>query len=380
MSQDAILSAMAQHSAYSYRASSTEVNKLVTAFNKESNAVLSRLRDLLDELSEGERIALSGGKYIWTRKTDVPAKPIVVVGGYSTALLQEISETFIEWQASLAVTLPESFTMSAIALAVHEANFAAALIGDELKPDGEKIFDKARSIPVVGGALIDEMLAKIATDVRVRVEYSIRQGIQDGLTNQQIVQAIKGKKEFNYQDGILNSTRSDIDRAVRTTRSHVSNVAYESAYEALGVTELEVCATLDGRTCKPCANYDGKRFAIDDPKRPRFPIHYHNRTVYIPVVENSGGRRPFVLSKDKVKDIPKDQREGVIGQANSTTKFKNLLARNDAFTKEWFGPKRYALYKEGKYTLDRFIDPLGKEYTLAELKALDAKTFKELGL
>ena len=62
-SQDAILSAIAQHAAYSYRLSSGEVSKLISLFNGESNAMVSKLRDLLDELSDAERVALSGGQY-----------------------------------------------------------------------------------------------------------------------------------------------------------------------------------------------------------------------------------------------------------------------------------------------------------------------------
>lgn len=100
--QDAILSAIAQHAAYSYRLSSGEVNKLISLFNGESNAMVSKLRDLLDELSDAERVALSGGQY-------------------TTPLLQEIRGIFATWQSTLATVLPEAFAVSATALAVHEA-------------------------------------------------------------------------------------------------------------------------------------------------------------------------------------------------------------------------------------------------------------------
>jgi hypothetical protein len=53
---------------------------------------------------------------------------------------------------------------------------------------------------------------------------------------------------------------------------------------------------------------------------------------------------------------------------------------DEFFQKEWLGPARYKLYKEGNYSIDKFVDPQGAMYTLDELKALDAKTFKELGL
>ena len=111
--QDAILSAIAQHSAYSYRLSSGEVNKLITLFNQQSNEMTKELQSLLNELSDAERVALSGGQY-------------------TTPLLKEIQGLFATWQSSLAVALPEAFAVSATALAVHEATFAAKLVGEKI--------------------------------------------------------------------------------------------------------------------------------------------------------------------------------------------------------------------------------------------------------
>ena len=252
--QDAILSAIAQHSAYSYRLSSGEVNKLIMLFNGESNTMVSKLRDLLDELSDAERVALSGGQY-------------------TTPLLKEIQGLFATWQSSLAVALPEAFAVSATALAVHEAIFAAKLVGEKISLDGEKIIKKAKKIPVVGGALVDELFNKIKDDARLRVEYAIRQGITDGWTNQQIVQRIKGKKALNYQDGILQQSRGDIDRVVRTSRSHVANTAYMDTYKALGFTHIKFVATLDGRVSKTCASLDQSMWEIESPKIRRPPLH-----------------------------------------------------------------------------------------------------------
>lgn len=106
-SQDAIPKRrLAQHAAYSYRLSSGEVNKLISLFNGESNAMVSKLRDLLDELSDAERVALSGGQY-------------------TTPLLQEIRGIFATWQSTLSTALPEAFAVSATALAVHQTTFTS---------------------------------------------------------------------------------------------------------------------------------------------------------------------------------------------------------------------------------------------------------------
>ena len=53
--------------------------------------------------------------------------------------------------------------------------------------------------------------------------------------------------------------------------------------------------------------------------------------------------------------------------------------QSEAFQQEWLGPSRYKLYKDGKYTIDRFVDPqTGKQYTLAELQEKDEQTFKDI--
>lgn len=360
-SQDAILSAIAQHSAYSYRLSSGEVARLIALFDKQTGPMLKELRDLLDELSDAERTALSSGQY-------------------TTQLLKDIRDLFNTWQATLAASLPEAFAVSATALAVHEASFAAKLLGKKIESNGERLFKKAKKLPVTGGALVDELFAKIKDDARSRVESVVREGIASGWTNQEISLKIRGRKSLNYQDGILQQSRSDIDRVVRTTRSHVSNVAYNDTYKALGVEKLIVCSTLDGRTCIRCASLDGREYDIDDPKKPNFPEHPHSRTIYMPKVAEITGNRPYVLAKEKIKDIPKDQREDIVGQVKAGTKFKDLLESNDSFAREWLGEKRYKLFKEGGYEINKFLDPLGRKYSLAELRMLDKKTFEDLGI
>ena len=71
----------------------------------------------------------------------------------------------------------------------------------------------------------------------------------------------------------------------------------------------------------------------------------------------------------------------VIGQLDANTSFKEFFEQSDEFfQRTWLGKSKYELYKKGEYSIDKFVDPQGAMYTLNELKTLDAKTFKELGL
>ncbi|HCQ9722859.1 TPA: phage head morphogenesis protein, partial [Acinetobacter baumannii] len=207
-----LLEVLTQHQAYLYRASSQSVNELLGLFNDDTNAMLSKLRDLLDELSDSEKIALAGGKY-------------------TTSNLREIRDLISQWFSSVNTSLPEAFAVSATAMAVYEASYMAKLFGAKInKPDGEKLFTAAKKVPLAGGALVDDLLSRIAENARQKVEYAIRDGISTGKTNQEIVQRIRGTKRLNYEDGILNGTKTDIDRTVRTVRSHVANQAYLNSF------------------------------------------------------------------------------------------------------------------------------------------------------
>ncbi|MGR2670794.1 minor capsid protein [Acinetobacter soli] len=357
LSQQDLLDALVSHQAYLYRLSSTEIKNLLIQFDSLSNEMLSKLRDLLDELSDAEKTALMAGQY-------------------TTPALKEVRTLVQIWQTSVASGLLESFVVSATALAVYEATYQAKTLAEKaLEPNGKTLFNKAKKTPLSGGVLLDSIFARIADDTRLRVEQTIRDGLSQGQTNQQIVQRIKGKKALNYQDGLLDQSRSQISIMVRTARSHVSNVALNETYTAIGVKYVKFIATLDSRTSKICMSYSDKVYKKDEP-HPVPPLHPNCRSILIPVTDEKGntiGKRPF---NNKVNG------EGEVGVVDSNTTFKSWFDKQDvAFQKSWLGPSRYKLFKEGKYSLDKFVDPLtGQPFTLAELKKLDEEMFKRLGL
>lgn len=367
--ENAILTAIGLHSAYGYRASTQATNELIRNFDQASKRLIIELRELLDDLTEAE-------------------KKILLSGRYTTETLRAIRDVMNEWSEKIATDLPMAFDKSSLALALHEATFVTQLAtGTAQVLNGEAIYKQAVKKPLAGGQLVSEMFAAIATKVRSKVEYAIRDGINTGQTNQEIVSRIRGKRikqdgEYKYVGGVWDTAKSDIERTVRTARSHVANAAYSDTWKALGFEYVKFVAVLDGRTSKVCASLDAKIYRIDEP-HPIPPLHYNCRSVLVgcDADGNIAGMRPFVADERRVKDIPKDERDGKIGQVDANTSFKEFFSdQSKDFQLEWLGPSKYKLYKEGGYSIDRFVDPLGKEYTLKQLKALDEKTFKELGL
>lgn len=362
----AILTALAQHTSYLHRVSTRESNKLIGTFNKIGNTKLSLIRDLFDELTSAERTALSGGVY-------------------STQRLVKIREALTEWQKELNTELYDQFESGAVALAEHESEYIARLSGEAVAvASGKKIVDAAKKIPLTGGALVKELFSALGEQLRKNVERSLRDGIANGLTNQQIWKEIKGASDLPEDRTVFRQTRIEIDRVVRTARNHIGNEAYIETFKALGYTHLKFVATLDGRTSKECASLDSELWEINDPKIKRPPRHPNCRSMLVGTDADGKliGRRPFVMADKPVSKIPKDARDGVVGQVNSNTSFKTWFDKDatESFKREWLGKTKYELYKKGGYSIDRFVDPLGKPYTIAELRSLDEKTFKELGL
>ncbi|MCH2052198.1 phage head morphogenesis protein [Acinetobacter pittii] len=363
--QKSLFDVLTQHQAYLYRASSRSVNELLNLFNSETVNMLTKLSNLLDELNEKEKTALAGGLY-------------------STATLKGIRALISQWFNTTNNMLIETFTISAVALAVYEAKYMSKVFGGKHKElKGEQLYKAAKRVPLAGGALVDELLSTIAEVARQRVEYAIRNGLNTGETNQQIIQRILGTERLKYEDGLLNSSKIDIERTVRTIRSHISNQAYLNSYKQLKFEYVRFVSVLDGRTSKVCAALDSSVWNINDPTKKVPPLHPHCRSILVPTHEDGQlvGSRAFIMDERKFRDIPKNEREQLIGQLDANMSFKEFFKlTDDFFQKEWLGPKRYQLYKEGQFDFDKFFDPEGRLYTLEELKELDERAFKVLGL
>lgn len=358
-----LLDALTQHNSYLQRLSTQSVNEILRKFDKLSVTALNSLRDALEELSEAELKALAGANY-------------------TTPQLIEVREVIKSWGQAITTEVPTLLLESSVALAAYESAYIYKLANKKASAiNGTTLLNKAKKKPYAGGQLINHIFPSIAESLRQKVERVIRSGIDAGQTNQEIIKQIKGTKKLNYQDGLLNQTRTVIDAEVRTARAHISSDAYLETWKALGYEYTRDVATLDGRTTMLCASRDGRVQKLGEGYQ-RVPYHYRCRTVQVGCDADGEmpGLRPYVADHRTVKNIPKDEREGKIGQVNANETYEKWFSRqSESYQREWLGNKRYELYKNGDYSIDKFLDPEGKLYTLKELKKLDEETFKELG-
>ena len=371
-----MLDALIQHQVYSYRASTKVVNELNADFVSATNSFSNTLRDLLDSLTDAEKEALTQGKY-------------------TTDTLKEVKTAFDEWYNFMYVSMPETFAVSAVALATYEALYVSKLYGEEVELSGNKILANAKKTPVIGGQLYDDIWRTLATSTREKALYAVREGINQGLTTAQIVNQIRGTRtkvgdKYQYVGGIVDDVvgsstkKGGLEAAVRTVRNHVSQISYQETFSALGFGYVKDIVTLDGRTSSKCQGVAaGDLIQPIDNIKYRPPYHYNCRTVQVGCNKDGkiDGKRPYVADTRSVNNIPKDERADKIGQVDANTNYPEWFARQSAsFQREVLGKTKYELYKKGGYTFENFVDNVGNPYTIAELKELDAKTFKELGL
>lgn len=363
--QQAIVDALGQHASYTSRLSSTNVNEIIKQFDTLSNAQIRELQEILENLSSAELSALASAKY-------------------TTPALKEFKFTMDEWMTQITAQLQLIFVESAIALASYEASYIYRLANKKAPAVSSKsLYNQARNTPYGGGLLVNQIFPNISDQLRKNVEHVIRDGISQDQTTQQIVDRIKGTKKKDYNDGLLATSRENITTEVITARNHVTAISYADTWKALGFSYVIDLATLDGRTSKYCSSIDHRVQKLDENTR-KPPYHRRCRTVQVGTDKdgNLDGIRPFVASDKPVSKIPKDAREGIIGQVDANTTYPQWFAKQDAsFQKSWLGASRYKLYKSGKYPISKFVDPLsGKTFTLAELKKMDEQTFKQLKL
>ena len=369
--QLALFDAIIQHQAYLYRLSTQAVNDVYSGYSDKSSAFALQLRTLLDELTDSEKTLLSQAQY-------------------TTPTLKEVRDLINQWQDDATNSMQTSFATSGAALSAYEISYTAKLYQSAIKESiVNGTYKKIVKLPMAGGALIDQLFLGVLQPTRNAVENAIRDGINTGKTNYDIIKNIRGyDKTIDgnkvHFDGILDRAKPEIEKLVRTSRSHISNQSYLETYKQIGVEYVKFISVIDGRTSKLCAGLDGTVWAINDQNKRVPPLHYHCRSVIVPVSKDGElpSVRPYVMDNRAVKNIPKDERDGKIGNVDSNVTFVDFFNNRASkeFQMEWLGATRYKLYSEGKLSITKFFDPQGGFYTINELRVLDNKVFKSLGL
>ncbi len=140
------------------------------------------------------------------------------------ALLSEIRQISNQAYQLLRERLDGTLTDTAH----YEVDFNAKLIEGMLpieltlaRPSIDTLSALITSKPMQGRFIADEVKDLDAGRIK-QIGQALRLGIIEGETNSDIIRRIRSSKAQNYKDGILQRSRDDVERLVRTSITHIT--------------------------------------------------------------------------------------------------------------------------------------------------------------
>ena len=346
----------------------------------------------------------------------------------------EAQKKYLELQRRILLLRAKSFsaaleymTRQSEALAANEEKWAKAISKRIAAPSGGlspvgtgRIAAVVKYANVEDGMTLEESITAAAQEDARRISAICRDGLRRDRTIDEISREIRGTKAANYQDGVLNVSRAEAEQLARTGCCGIADEAKMQFYLANAdvIRGVRHVATLSGNTCLVCGSYDGMVWRIPDEVHliPKLGIHPNCRCVHLPVTDmddiNSStrpaeaanfwkeaeeqyerdhpGKHWRDLSRSTKlkyyykaqKDYEKRTGKPAFDQVPQNMSFEEWLkTKDDRYLESYFGPTRFALYKQGKLPLHRFVNPAtNRAFTIEDLKKRDKAAFKKSGL
>lgn len=253
------------------------------------------------------------------------------------------------------------------------------------------------------GQTIQQMYQSLSANDTERIVKTVRQGLAEGMTRQQIENAIFGTKKLNYKDGVLNTTRNSVNNPntnsgiTRTTVNAVTSESRSMLYRANSdiIPREQFTAVIDGRTTFFCSSHHGLIYKIGE--GPQLPVHYNERSIYTPVIDGLDieSTQPAVYDtrtrKERERDFRKESRETgesigdirrkwknrAVGRVSTKMTWNDVLESKPSFAKEYLGPTRYKLWKDGNLQLSDLHDAFANPLSLDEIYRNNPSAFKK---
>lgn len=229
----------------------------------------------------------------------------------------------------------------------------------------DKVFAKPLNLTANVGVTLDELTKSFSKNESERLIRAIGFAHMDGLTNDKLIQMIRGSKANHFKDGILNTTTRNAQTIARTgTAIMASEAKQEFINQNRDIIKgIKVNATLDRRTSPICRHLDHQFMPIEQAKYP--PYHFNCRSGFEIVFDgyespknraSEFGVTENVSYYEWLKKQDSDYQDGILGKA------RGRLFRESGMSAEKF--KQLQLDKNfTPLTLDemRQIEPLGFE-------------------
>lgn len=219
------------------------------------------------------------------------------------------------------------------------------------------------------GKVMRKWFSEIGQNTQRGLEQSVRMGMTQGETIDQIASRIRGVYGRTNHNGI----RNEAARTARTAVNHVSTEARHSTFEANAdlIKGYQWFSTLDSRTCLICSALDGRVYKLDNPRRP--PEHFSCRCTIAPLLKPW---RELGVDRD---DLTPKQRASMNGQVSGTLTYADWFKSKELSASDRqriLGPTRYKRWKAGKEDIKQFTNSGGKIHTIEHLQDLEKRREK----
>lgn len=345
---EALFDASVKHQIYLQRLSSKTVREILETLVRSEQDILSKLANAeITDFSERRLKAMLAEIRILTKEA------YAVLYDQLDGKLSSISQYESEFTANLI----EKLIPVEITLVRPSVEILRAII--ETKP--------------LAGRFIGDEVKDLSADTVTRIEQALRIGMVEGETTPEIVRRIRGTKALNYKDGLLQRSRDDVERLVRTSVTHVTARARDELYQSNAdlVKGWRFVATLDSRTSKICISLDGTAHNLNTGPMP--PRHPNCRSTTSPILKSwqeLGG---------EFAELPEATRASMDGQVPESLTYQQWLKKQPReFVEDVLGKTKAKLFLDGNLSVDKFFDFSGQELTLDALKKTEAKLFAKL--
>lgn len=229
------------------------------------------------------------------------------------------------------------------------------------------------------GRVLSRWASELARTKVQRVTQAVRIGWVEGQPVPELARNVRA---------LLDIDRRGAEAVARTAVSFVANASRDALYQQNDaiIKAVRWTSTLDGRTTPICIARDGEEYPPNSGPRP--PAHFGCRSTTVPITKSwaelglSGAdperpvSRPFVSDTRKVANIPKSERDALIGRVEDTTYPEWLADQSREFQNDVLGRERAEIFRRGNLPIDRFVNDKGSWLNLEQLREREARALK----
>lgn len=209
---------------------------------------------------------------------------------------------------------------------------------------------------IIQGEVLADWWTTLAPQTGAAVARQLRMGLAQHETPQQMIRRVQQvwRKEDHQVEAVVRT-------AINTVQGEVAHRTMSGWGE--GFEKYRWDATLDPRTCLPCAELDGTEWRWDDPQAPRHPLHWNCRCRYVPIVDYDA----LDIPRPDWGDATRAAAGGPV--AHGTTYEGWFKAQSATLQNDILGPARAELYRTGKMGLRDLVTGDHRQLTIEQLRA-----------